>query len=221
MPSSSPGQGTPNIGLLGKLKQKVGLNKKKESTVNVSTTGACVNQNESHDNSTVNNVSNESSSDNSIGNNGNIRSSIAYRKETTDNTNSNDSSQNLSEHEYIGQGVLAGRKNDSDMELMVESQKRSHPDSDSVDSVDEASFVVPEALPPRPSKKKPAVVVLPGTVRPVAVDRSSPRDRSRSPKRPPSASRSSTTGTHTLPSSIGFHPKPPRSPRASRGPRGK
>ena len=33
VPSSSPGQGTPNIGLLGKLKQKVGLNKKKESTV--------------------------------------------------------------------------------------------------------------------------------------------------------------------------------------------
>ena len=117
--------------------------------------------------------------------------------------------------------MLAGRENDSDMELMVESQKRSHPDSDSVDSVDDGSFAVPVAPPPRPSKKKPAVVVSPGTVRPVVVDRSSNRDRSRSPKRSPSASHSSASGAHILSSSIGYQPKPPRSPSASRGPRSK
>ena len=131
------------------------------------------------------------------------------------------SSQFESEQEYIGQGVLAGRENDSDMELPVESQKRSHPDSDSVDSVDEGSFVVPVVLPPRPSKKKPAVVVSPGTVRPTVVDCISNRDRSRSPKRSPSASRSSASGAHGLPSSLGYQPKPPRSPSASRGHRSK
>ena len=57
------------------------------------------------------------------------------------------------------------------MELEVESQKRSHPGSDSVDSVDDNSFAAPEAPPPPPrsSKKKPAVVVSPGTARPIAV----------------------------------------------------
>lgn len=55
------------------------------------------------------------------------------------------------------------------MELEVESQKRSHPGSDSVDSVDDNSFAAPEAPPPRSSKKKPAVVVSPGAARPVAV----------------------------------------------------
>ena len=54
------------------------------------------------------------------------------------------------------------------MELEVESQKRSHPGSDSVDSLDDNSFAAPEA-PPRSSKKKPAVVVSSGAARPVAV----------------------------------------------------
>ena len=217
-PSPPPGQGASSVGLLGKLKLKVGLTKKKESTVSVSITGACLNQNES----TVNNVSKESSNDNSVGNNGNICSSNGNSsKRINDNTHSSDSSQNLCAQEYIGQGVLAGRENDSDMELLVESQKRSHPDSDSVDSVDDSSFVAPVALPPRPSKKKPAVVVSPGTVRPVVVDSSSQRDRSRSPKRSPSVSRPSASAAHALPSGIGYQPKPPRSPRASRGPRSK
>ena len=56
------------------------------------------------------------------------------------------------------------------MELEVESQKRSHPGSDSVDSLDDNSFAAPEAPPPpRSSKKKPAVVVSSGAARPVAV----------------------------------------------------
>ena len=223
--SSFPGQGASTIGLLSKIKLKVGLNKKKESTVNVNNT---VNQNESsNDNSAVNvskvNTRSHSSSNgkSTVNNasNGNTRSNS--RKSNNDNPNSNDSSQILSEQEYIGQGVLAGRENDSDMELMVEPQKRSHPDSDSVDSADDGSFVVPVALPPRPSKKKPAVVVSPGTVRPLVVDRSSNRDRSRSPKRSPSASRSSASGAHALPPSLGYQPRPPRSPSASRGPRSK
>ena len=126
----------------------------------------------------------------------------------------NVSSQNLSESEYIGQGVLAGQENNSEMELEVESQKRSHPDSDSVDSVDDNSFPTPVAPPPpRSSKKKPALVVSPGTARPVVVD----RDRSRSPKRSSSANRSTSAGTHVLPRSIGYVPKPPRSSSGSKG----
>lgn len=127
----------------------------------------------------------------------------------------NVSSQNLSESEYIGQGVLAGQENNSEMELEVESQKRSHPDSDSVDSVDDNSFATPVAPPPRSSKKKPALVVSPGTARPVVVDRD--RSRSWSPKRSSSANRSTSAGTHVLPCSIGYVPKPPRSSSGSKG----
>ena len=130
---------------------------------------------------------------------------------------SNNAKTSSSESEYIGLGVLAGRENNSDMELEVESQKRSHPDSDSVDSVDDCSFAAPEAPPPPPrrsSKKKPAVVVSPGTARPVAVDRD--RSRSRSPKRSPSATRSTSTGTHALSPSLGYVPKPPKSSSASK-----
>lgn len=127
------------------------------------------------------------------------------------NGNSNVSSQS----EYIGLGVLAGRENNSDMELEVESQKRSHPDSDSVDSVDGISFAAPLAPTPRSSKKKPAVVVSPGAARPFAVDRD--RSRSRSPKRSPSATRSTSTGSHALPPSLGYVPKPPRSSSGSKG----
>ena len=217
VPSSSPGPGASNIGLLGKLKLKVGLNKKKESTVNLSNTGACLNLSESNDNSTVNTVSKECSSDNSSGNNGNIRSgndnSITRSKNINDNANSSDSFQNSSVQEYIGQGVLAGREKDSDMELAVDSQKRSHPDSDSIDSVDDDSFAVPVVPPPRPSKKKPAVVVSPGTSRPVVVEQSRGRNRSRSPKRSSSVGRSPSSGSHDLPPSLGYGPKPPRSSR--------
>ena len=178
-PPSLPGQGAPTIGLLDKIKFKVGLNKKKVSNVNVSPNES------SNGNSDVYNVSKvntRSSNDQSNANTSSNSSKSKYEK-----PNSNVSSQIVSEQEYIGQGVLAGRENDSDMELPVESQKRSHPDLDSVDSVDDGSFVVPVALRPCPSKKKPAVVVSPGTVRPAVVDRNSNRDCSRSPKRSPVA----------------------------------
>ena len=69
--------------------------------------------------------------------------------------------------------------------------------------------------PPRSSKKKPAVVVSPGAARPVAVDRD--RSRSRSPKRSPSATLSTSTGSHALPPSLGYVPKPPRSSSGSKG----
>ena len=95
------------------------------------------------------------------------------------------STQNLSEHErveYIGQGVLAGRENNSETKLEVDSQKRSHPDSDSVDSDTFATLVVPPP-PPRSAEKNPPIVVSPGTARPVVVKRDRNRSRSRSPKR--------------------------------------
>ena len=234
---SSPGQGPPSstssVGLLGKIKQKVGLNKKKDSkvidNVNVSDTGNRK-VHSSHANTSISNEMSNSSGNNNVsdissnaktfisnGNNNvsdisnNAKSSISNGKCNSEIV----SSQNLFTG-YIGQGVLAGRENNSEMELKVASQKRSHPDSDSVDSVEDNSFVTPVAPPPpRSSKKKPAVVVSPGTARPVAVDRD--RSRSRSPKRSPSANRSTSTGTHALPPSIGYVPKPPRSSSSSKG----
>lgn len=161
---SPPGQGPPsgasNVGLLGKIKQKVGLNKKKDSkvvdNVNVSDTGN--GKVHSHANTSISNEMSNSSGNNNVsdiscnvktpisnGNNNvseisnNAKSSISNGKCNSEIV----SSQNLSESGYIGQGVLAGRENNSDMELEVESQKRSHPDSDSVDSVDDNSFVMP------------------------------------------------------------------------------
>lgn len=98
------------------------------------------------------------------------------------------------------------------MELAVDSQKRSHPDSDSVDSVDSNSFAMPMVPSPCSSKKKPAVVVSHSTSRPVAVDHDRDRSHSRSPKRSSSASR---------PPSIGYVPKPPRSSSGSRSSKAK
>ena len=106
------------------------------------------------------------------------------------------------------------------MELVVDSQKRSHPDSDSVDSVDGNYFAAPEVPPTRPTKKKPADVVSPGTSRPVAVDHDRDRSRSRSPKRSSSA-RPTSSGSHALPPSIGYLPKPPRSSSGSRSSKAK
>ena len=54
------------------------------------------------------------------------------------------------------------------MELEVESQKRSHPGSDSVDSVDDNSFAAPEA-PASFLQKEASCCVSPGAARPVAV----------------------------------------------------
>jgi len=160
-----------------------------------------------------NNVSDISNNAKTSTSNGKSNSEIAI---VSDKVAVNVSSQNLSESEYIGQGVLAGRENNSEMELEVESQKRSHPDSDSVDSVDDNSFAMPVAPPLVPPKKKPAVVVCPGTARPVAVECDHDRSRSRSPKRSSSANRSTSAGTHVLPPTIGYVPKPPRSSSGSR-----
>ena len=199
--SSSPGQGPPssasNVGLLGKIKLKVGLNKKKDSKVIVSNATDGINIDHDNvsdiDNGKVHSSNAKTSISNGMSNssgNNNVSNISDNAKTSTSNGMSNSemtivsnnvavdvSSQNLSESEYIGQGVLAGRENNSDMELEVESQKRSHPDSDSVDSVDDNSFVMP-VPPPRSSRKKPAVVVSPGTARPVAVEHD--RDHSRS-----------------------------------------
>ena len=120
--------------------------------------------------------------------------------------------------EYIGQGVLPGRENNSKMELAVDSQKRSHTDSDSVDS---NSFAMPMVPSPCSSKKKPAVVVSPGTSRPVAVDHDRDRSHSRSPKRSYSASRPFSSGSHALPPSIGYVLNPSRSSSGSRSSKAK
>ena len=210
----SPGQGSlhsaSNLGLLDKLKSRVGLNKKK------------VNSSDNNSSSSINDISNgnkngnkHSDNDKSTTNkNGNIHSDNGKLH----NSKESDINDNV---EYIGQGVLAGRENNSEMELAVDSQKRSHPDSDSVDSVDSVSFAMPNVLPPRSSKKKPAVVVSPGTSRPVAVDRDRDRSRSRSPKRSSSACRPPSSGSHALPPNIGYVPKPPRSSGGSRNSKAK
>ena len=221
---SSPGQGPPSSassGFLGKIKQK--LNKKKDSkvidNVNVIDTGngkvhsSNVKASTSNGNSTVSNIGGNAKTSIS-GNNDISCNAMTYISNGNSNV-SNNAKTSSSESEYIGLGVLAGRENNSDMELEVESQKRSHPDSDSVDSVDGVSFAAPLAPPPRSSKKKPAVVVSPGAARPVAVDRD--RSRSRSPKRSPSATHSTSTGSHALPPSLGYVPKPPRSSSGSKG----
>jgi len=216
---SSPGQGppssAPSVGLLGKIKLKVGLNKKKDPKDNDNVSDSS--NGKTHSSNAKTSSSKEKS--NSSGNNNvsnisnNAKSSINNGKSNSDKVVVNVPPQNLSE------GALAGRENNSEMELEVESQKRAHPDSDSVDSVDDNSFAMPVAPPPRSSKKKPAVVVSPGTARPVAVERD--RDRSRSPKRPSSAHRSTSAGTHALPPTIGYEPKPPRSSSGSRGSKSK
>ena len=224
----SPGQGPPgsasSVGLLGKIKQKVGLNKKKDSKVsdnvnaidngNGKVHSSNVKTSTSNGNNNVSGISSNAKASIS-GNNVDISSNAMTYISNGNSNISNNAKTSSSESEYIGLGVLAGRENNSDMELEVESQKRAHPDSDSVDSVDDNSFAAPLAPPPRSSKKKPAVVVSPGTARPVAVDRD--RSRSRSPKRPPPATRSTSTGSHALPPSLGYVPKPPRSSSGSKG----
>lgn len=222
----SPGQGPPgsasSVGLLGKIKQKVGLNKKKDSKVsdnvnaidngNGKVHSSNVKTSTSNGNNNVSGISSNAKTSIS-GNNVDISSNAMTYISNGNSNISNNAKTSSSESEYIGLGVLAGRENNSDMELEVESQKRAHPDSD--DSVDDNSFAAPLAPPPRSSKKKPAVVVSPGTARPVAVDRD--RSRSRSPKRPPPATRSTSTGSHALPPSLGYVPKPPRSSSGSKG----
>ena len=136
----SPGQGflhsASNLGLLDKFKSRVGLNKKK------------VNSSDGNSSSSNNHIGDISNSNGNINKNGNTHGTKMHsdngklhnRKET-------DTDDNV---EYIGQGDLAGRENNSEMELAVDSQKRSHPDSNSVDSVDGNTFAVPDVPTPSP-----------------------------------------------------------------------
>ena len=201
----APGQGSSasSPGLLDKLKSKVGLNKKKVITDNVSDISSDINE-YGHKHS-VKHSNNDTGNVNKKGN-----------KQSTSGKYSSKESDINDNNEYIGQGVLAGRENNSEVELAVDSPKRSHPDSDSVDSVDGSPFAVPRAPPPRSTKKKPAVVVSPGSSRPAPGIDGRDRSRSRSPKRPPSVGRPPSSGSHGLPPNIGYVPKPPRSPRSSR-----
>ena len=210
----SPGQGSlhsaSNLGLLDKLKSRVGLNKKK------------VNSSDNNSSSSNNDISNGNMNGNKHSDNDKGTTDKNGNKHSDNGKLHNSKESDINDNvEYIGQGVLAGRENNSEMELAVDSQKRSHPDSDSVDSVDSVSFAMPKVLPPRSSKKKPAVVVSPGTSRPVAVDHDRDRSRSRSPKRSSSASRPPSSGSHALPPSIGYVPKPPRSSGGSRNSKAK
>ena len=200
---------------MDKLKVKVGLNKKK--AVSSTTHGNKLSDN-------VKSTTNKKGHSDNVNENGkhsdNDKSTTKKGKHSDNDENGNKHSDNVNENgnkhsdnesdnsnvEYIGQGVLAGRENNSE-----DTQKRSHPDSDSVGSVDSIPFATPTVPPPRSSRKKPAIVVSPGTARPAVVDRD--RSRSRSPKRSSPAGR---PGTHSLPPSV---PKPPRSSgsRSSKG----
>ena len=119
--------------------------------------------------------------------------------------------------EYIGQGILAGRL-DSEIDLVVESQKRPHPDS-SEDTADSDHFSVPAKPAAHPPKKKPPVVVSWGKSRPVPIaEHGRDRSRSRSPLgRSFSASRCASSGKHPLPSGVGYEPRLPRGSGGSKG----
>ena len=144
---------------MDKLKVKVGLNKKKAvsstthgnklSDNNKSTTNkkghsdndmGTINENGKHSDNDKSTTKKGKHSDN-VNENGNKHSD-----NVNENGNNNESDSN-SIVEYIGQGVLAGRENNSESELAADTQKRSHPDSDSVGSVDSIPFATP-AVPP-------------------------------------------------------------------------
>ena len=170
-PGQGPPSGASSVGLLGKIKQKVGLNKKKDSkvsdNVNAIDTGngkvhsSNVKTSTSNGNNNVSGIS--SNAKTSISGNNDDISSNAMTYISNGNSNvSNNAKISSSESGYIGLGVLAGRENNSDMELEVESQKRSHPDSDSVDSVDDISFAAPLAPPPSFLQKEASCCRLSG-----------------------------------------------------------
>lgn len=136
----SPGQGflhsASNLGLLDKFKSRVGLNKKK------------VNCSYGNSSSSNNNISDISNSNGNINKNGHTHGTKIHSDNgKLHNSNETDINDNV---EYIGQGVLAGWENISEMELAVDSQKRSHPDSDTVDLVDSNTFAVPDVPTPSP-----------------------------------------------------------------------
>ena len=221
-PRGTPVSSLPNVdgaakegstGLLDKLKSKVRLNKKKEHKEKViNTYDSDISLSTGNTYNDKGEVISTNESDISL-NNANINNESVI--------SNNDSSQNLLDDgqitEYIGQGILAGRS-DSEMDLVVESQKRAHPDS-SEDTADSYHFSVPAKPAPRPPKKKPPVVVSSGKSRPVPVaEHGRERSRSRSPPgRSPSASCSGSSGKHSLPSGVGYEPRPPRGSGGSKG----
>ena len=139
----------PNLGLLDKLKSKVGLNKKKVNSYDDNSSSS----NNDISNGSGNKHSSKTHSDNDKGN----KHSTKMHSGKLHNSKESDINVNV---EYIGQGVLAGRENNSEMELVVDSQKRSHPDSDSVDSGDGNSFAVPE-VPPLALLKRSRLLLFP------------------------------------------------------------
>ena len=153
VPRDTPVSSLPNVdgaakegstGLLDKLKTKVGLNKKKEHKEKViNTYDSDISLNNGNTHNDKGKVINTNESDISL-NNGNINNESVI--------SNNDSSQNLLDDgqitEYIGQGILAGRS-DSEMDLVVESQKHAHPDSskDTADSDTVITFLCLLSLP--------------------------------------------------------------------------
>ena len=128
----APPNGPSSVGLLGKIKQRVGLHKKKGSkvidNVNVSDAGnGKVNSSNtktstSNGNNNVSDISSNAKTSISGNNNVSDISSNTMTYISNGNSNvSNNAKTSSSESEYIGLGVLAGRENNSDMELEVES----------------------------------------------------------------------------------------------------
>ena len=122
--------------MLDKFKSRVGLNKKK------------VNSSDGNSSSSNNNISDISNGNGNINKNGNTHGTKIHSDNgRLHNSKETDIDDNV---EYIGQGVLASWENNSEMGLAVDSQKQSHTDSDSVDSVDGNTFAVPDVPTPSP-----------------------------------------------------------------------
>ena len=225
VPRDTPVSSLPNVdgaakegstGLLDKLKTKVGLNKKKEHKEKViNTYDSDISLNNGNTHNDKGKVINTNESDISL-NNGNINNESVI--------SNNDSSQNLLDDgqitEYIGQGILAGRS-DSEMDLVVESQKHAHPDSskDTADSDTVITFLCLLSLPLVLLKKNLLSLSPGGKSRPVPIaEHGRDRSRSRSPLgRSFSASRSASSGKHPLPSGVGYEPRLPRGSGGSKG----
>ena len=218
--------GTPNesdTGLISKIKSKFRLNKNKEKKVIKQKQTS--NSNESNNGigkqTTISNESNngKQTSISSESNNGK-QSSINNGKISISNDGNltcvsditQDSSWEGMEEgevaEYLGEGNHAG-KSVVEVDFADGSQKRPLSDS-SDDTVNSADFAVPVGPAPRPSKKKPAVVVSMRQSR--SVDVGDECSRSRSPVRRSSAGHFPQPAKHKLPSSAAYDPKPKRVP---------
>lgn len=197
-------------GLLSKIKSKVGLNKNKEKKA--------IKQKQTSNNGNEKQISINNGNEKQISiSNGNNVSISNDKNLSCDGDITQDSSCDGMEEgevvDYIGEGIHAGKSVD-EVDLADGSQKRPLSDS-SDDTVNSADFAVPVGPAPRPSRKKPAVVVSMGQSRSVAIG--DERSRSRSPVgRSPSAGRSPQPAMHQLPSSVASVPKPKRGPESKR-----